>query len=142
MSLDKLQEIRERRLEKQQIEVRNRKSEMVLAEQQLMQARQNLDDFRQWRLNQQEGLFSNLQGQSCSPQNMLEYRAQIEKLAQEEEPLKELITKANEQLKITQESYAQAKKVVTELDIKNEKTKEIIDIHEKIAIEAQRTAEE
>lgn len=131
MSLDKLQEIRERRLDKQRKVVQDCKDKMVAAEQTLEQCRQNLLNFRQWRLDHQESLFQGLQGQACSPQAMFEYRAKLEKLTEEEQQLQVVITQAEEALKATQEQYAQASKVATELALKNEKTKEIIEIQDK-----------
>ncbi len=131
MSLERLQEIRERRLDKQRKEVQFYKDRMVAAEQSLEQCRQNLVDFRQWRLNHQEDLFQGLQGQACSPQGMFEYRAKLEKLTEEEQQLQQVILQAEEELKATQEQYAQASRVAIQLALKNEKTKEIIEIQEK-----------
>lgn len=131
MSLDQLQEIRERRLDKQRKEVRDRKEQMIAAEQMVEQCRQNLVNFRQWRLDHQEDMFQGLQGQACSPQAMFEYRAKLEKLTEEEQQLQVVITQAEEGLKATQEQFAQASRIATELALKNEKTKEIIEIQDK-----------
>lgn len=141
MSLEKLQEIRERRLDKQRKEVQDCKDRMVAAEQTLEQCRQNLTEFRQWRLNHQEELFQSLQGQSSSPQAMFEYRARLEKLTEEEQQLHNVILQAEEGLKNMQQQYTQAKKVANELAMKNEKTKEIIEIQDKAAQELARAAE-
>jgi len=135
MSLEKLQEIRERRLDKQRKEVQHCQEQMFKAEQTLEQCRQNLANFRQWRLNHQEDLFKALQGQNCSPQGMFEYRAKLEKLTEEEQQLHTVIAEAEEALKATQEKYAQASRVATQLALKNEKTKEIIEIQDKAALE-------
>ncbi len=80
MSLKKLQEIRERRTEKQQKVVLESRALVETAAQQVDLCKQNLLKFQQWRLNHQEELFKGLQGQSCSPQSMLDYRARLEKL--------------------------------------------------------------
>ena len=129
-NLQKLQEIRERRLEKQQKAVLQCKHAMIEAEQKLQQCRINLEQYHQWRLDHQESLFKGMQGQSFSPQGMFEYRAKIEKLAQEEEQLKAIIVSAQEELKAAQEQYVQAKRIANELALKNEKTKEIVTIQE------------
>lgn len=131
MSLEQLQEIRERRLDKQRKEVQNCKDRMVAAEQTLEQCRQNLVNFRQWRLDHQEDMFQGLQGQACSPQAMFEYRAKLEKLTEEEQQLHVVIKQAEDDLKATQQQFAQASKIATELALKNEKTKEIIEIQDK-----------
>ena len=141
MSLEKLQEIRERRLDKQRKEVKRTKDTMITAEQKLEQCRLDLANYHQWRLNHQEDLFKGLQGQASTPQAMFEYRAKIEKLAQEEEQLKAVITQAQEELKATQESFSQARKIANELALKNEKTKEIIEIQEKAELELMRAKE-
>ena len=131
MSLEQLQGIRERRLDKQRKEVRECYGRMAAAEQALEQCRQDLVNFRQWRLNHQEDLFQALQGQACSPQAMFDYRAQLEKLTEEEQQLHTVITEAEGSLKSTQDKYSLAKKLATELALKNEKTKEIIEIQDK-----------
>jgi len=111
MSLDKLQEIRERRLDKQRKVVQNTKELMIAAEQKVEQCRQSLLEFHQWRLDHQEGMFKGLQGNSHTPQGMFEYRAQLEKLTQQEEDLKLTIVQAEEELKTTQDQYSQASKI-------------------------------
>ena len=139
MSLEKLQESRERRLDKQRKVVQQHYGIMAGAEQKLEKCRQDLAQFHQWRLNHQEDLFKGLQGQSCTPQGMFEYRARIEKLGQEEEQLKTFITQAQEELKVTQDNYSKASKIARELALKNEKTKEIIEIQEKAELELMRS---
>ncbi|PIE42672.1 MAG: hypothetical protein CSA50_09195 [Gammaproteobacteria bacterium] len=126
MSLEKLQQIRERRLEKQQKVVQQKKSLMDTAEQEVELCKQNLLKFQQWRQSHQDSLFKSMQGQSFSPQNMLEYHAQLEQLAQEEEQLKQVIVDAQKKLEVTQKDYVQCKKTATALALKNEKTKEIL----------------
>lgn len=141
MSLEKLQEIRERRLDKQRKEVQQHKDAMDQAELKLEECRQNLEQFHGWRLNQQEGLFKELQGQAWSPQGMYEYRAKLEKLSEEEQQLKAIIVQAQEALKAAKQHYVQAKKVANELALKNEKTKEIVEIQGKAELALQRAKE-
>ncbi|MEZ5536507.1 MAG: YscO family type III secretion system apparatus protein [Thiolinea sp.] len=139
MSLEKLQEIRERRLEKQQRVVQQSRDLLATAEQQLALCKQNLLSFQQWRLNHQEDLFKGLQGQSCTPQGMFEYRAKLEKLVQEEEQLKLVIIDAQKKVESTYKNYVQTKEVAAKLALKNEKTKEIVKIQEKAEKELQRS---
>jgi transposase-like protein len=139
MSLEKLQEIRERRLEKQQKVVQQSKSLVDTAAQQLELCKQNLLKFQQWRQSHQENLFRSMQGQPFSPQNMIEYRAELDNLGQEEEQLKQVIIEAQKKLEVTHKNYAQCREVATTLALKNEKTKEIVKIQQKAEKELQRS---
>lgn len=139
MSLEKLQEIRERRLEKQQKIVQQSKSLVMTAEQQLQLCKQNLLSFQQWRQAHQDELFRSMQGQSFSPQNMLDYRAKLDNLAQEEEQLKLVIVDAQKKLEVTHQQYLKTQQEANKLALKNEKTKEIVKIQEKAEKELQRS---
>ncbi len=126
MSLEKLQKIRERRMEKQFKEVMAHKSAVLAAENQLIQAHQQLTQFRQWRLNHQEELFRELLGQSSSPQAMVEYRTKLEVLVGQEEQLRAAISPAEEQIKQAITLLERAQTEANKLAMKNEKTKEIV----------------
>lgn len=130
MSLDKLQEIRERRAEKQQKVVLESRALVQTAVQQVELCKQNLLKFQQWRLSHQEDLFKGLQGQACTPQSMLDYRARLEKLAQEEEQLKLVIIDSQKNFEAVQEKHIQVQKAAIALALKNEKTKEIVKIQQ------------
>ena len=131
MSLEQLQQIRGRRLEKQLTEVQQRKSAVRAAEQNLAETHQQLKQFHQWRLNHQEDLFKGLQGQSCTPQMMFEYQAKLASLNQQEEQLRAAIPAAEKLVEQTIAQLAQAKQIANQLALKNEKTKEIIEIQSK-----------
>lgn len=141
MSLERLQKIRERRLEKQQKVVMQSRSLVETTAQQVELCKQNLLSFRQWRLDHQEVLFKNLQGQACSPQGMFEYRAKLEKLVQEEEQLRQVIANEEENLNIVKEKHIQVQKAAMALALKNEKTKEIVKIQQKAEQALQRAAD-
>ncbi|HPE58805.1 MAG TPA: YscO family type III secretion system apparatus protein [Thiolinea sp.] len=145
MSLEKLQKIRARRLDKQLSLVQERKSQMLAAEQHLHQARQELEQFHHWRINHQESLFKGLQGQTFGPEAIFEYRNTLESLGQKEEMLHAAIQQSNEQLKRAQEAYANERQVANALAMKNEKTKEIVEIMNKedaqIALSKENTPE-
>ncbi len=141
MSLKKLQEIRERRTEKQQKVVLESRALVETAAQQVDLCKQNLLKFQQWRLNHQEELFKGLQGQSCSPQSMLDYRASLERLVQEEEQLKLLIIDSQKNFETVKEKHVQVQKVAAELALKNEKTKEIVKIQQEAEKQLQQAAD-
>nr|CAA6822875.1 MAG: Unknown protein [uncultured Thiotrichaceae bacterium] len=141
MSLEQLQEIRERRMEKQQKAVFQSKELVQTAAQQVELCKQNLLNFQQWRLNRQEELFKGLQGQACSPQSMFDYRAQLEKLVQEEEQLKLVITDSQKNFEITKKKHIQVQEVATALVLKNEKTKEIVKTQQQAERALQRKAD-
>lgn len=141
MSLDKLQEIRERRAEKQQKAVLDSKALVQTAVQQVELCKQNLLKFQEWRANHQEDLFKGLQGQPFSPQSMLDYRARLEALAQEEEQLKLVIIDSQKNFETMKEKHLQVQKVATELALKNEKTKEIVKIQQEAEKQLQRAVD-
>lgn len=130
MSLERLQKIRERRLNRQIKVAQELKEIMQIDEQHLTESKEALEQFHHWRLSQQEGMFKGLQGQTFSPQGIHEYQGQIEKLSQEEETLKHKIVEAGQKLEVSQKNYAEAKLLVNQLALKNEKTKEIVDIQD------------
>lgn len=141
MSLEQLQEIRERRMEKQQKAVLESKALVQTAAQQVELCKQNLLNFQQWRIDQQENLFKELQGQACSPQGMFDYRAKLETLVQEEEQLKLVIIDSQKNFEVVKEKHMQVQKVAIALALKNEKTKEIVKIQAKAERELQRSVD-
>lgn len=141
MSLEQLQEIRERRAEKQQKIVLESRALVQTAAQQVELCRQNLLKFQEWRLNHQEDLFKGLQGQACSPQSMLDYRATLEKLVQEEEQLKLVIADSQKNFETVKEKHLQVQKVAIALALKNEKTKEIVKIQQEADKALKRSAD-
>ncbi|CAA6801609.1 MAG: Unknown protein [uncultured Thiotrichaceae bacterium] len=138
MSLDKLQEIRERRAEKQQKAVLESRALVQTAVQQVELCKQNLLNFQQWRLSHQEELFKGLQNQPCTPQSMLDYRARLETLAQEEEQLKLVIIDSQKNFETVKEKHVQVQQVAVALALKNEKTKEIVKIQQEADRQLQR----
>ena len=57
--------------------------------QQCNQQEQQLIAFQRWRLHQQETLFANLTHQYFDPQTLLDYRAKLEQLQQQEESVQQ-----------------------------------------------------
>lgn len=135
MSLEQLQKIRARRLEKQQTEVMAHRHTVAAAQTALAQAHQDLEQFRAWRLNHQEELFKGLQGQSCTPQAMQEYRTKLEILAKQEEQLRAAIPVAQQKLEQTMAGLRKAQQEANALAMKNEKTKEIVETQHKAQVQ-------
>ncbi len=134
MSLDQLQRIRARRLEKQLSEVQIQKSALQTAEAQLAQAHQNLEQFHHNRLQMQENMFQHMLGQASNPQALFDYRDKLDRLLIQEEQLKAAIPVAQQQVEAAKQNFLAAKQVANQLAMKNEKTKEIIEIQAKAAL--------
>jgi chromosome segregation ATPase len=130
MSLEKLKELRIRRMEQCFIELQTHKQ--VLSEWQInaQKKRQQLAAFQQWRLNHQETLFTTLKDQPFSPQNLLDYRAKLEQLRQQEEQLRQELAGIQQALENAQIQVQRAQQQSTEANIKLEKLKEIILLHD------------
>jgi len=131
MSLDQLQKIRERRMEKQLSELQAKREAMQQAEAQLAQAYQNLEQFHNQRLNQQESMFQTMLGQATSAQALQDYHSRLESLTAEEEQLRAAIPSAQQRVEEAKQQFLTAKKEANALAMKNEKTKEIVDIQSK-----------
>lgn len=128
MSLDQLQKIRERRLEKQLTEVQIKKEAVEAAEKSLTTARKALEDFHLWRLSQQDSLFQELISQASGLQAMQEYRQKIAHLSVQEEQLQAKVPLAQKMVEQAMQQFVEAKKAANALAMKNEKTKAIVDI--------------
>lgn len=126
MSLEKLQFLRTQRMEQAFIELQSRKKALEQWHANANQQEQQLIAFQRWRLHQQETLFAKLTPQYFDPQTLLDYRAKLAQLQQQEERLRADLTStyhslatAKQQVQVAQRQFAQA-------NIKLERIKEII----------------
>lgn len=131
MSLEELRRIRNRRMEKQYTVLQEHRRQVDACQRNLNQAHEALKQFQQWRLQQQDAHFRDLQSKTFSPETMREYQAQVERLRQEEEMHKQKIPECENKLKAAQDAFDTCKRKSNELTLKHEKLKEIIEIRDK-----------
>lgn len=133
MELRKLQKIRQRRMEKQFIEVQAHQNIVAQCETRIREQQQKINAYRQWRSEQEEGLFQALQSSPFGPQAMVDYRASLEKLRLQHQQLQEELVTIQGQLENAKRSLQQAQTLSRELTLKNEKMSEIVEIGEEEA---------
>lgn len=133
MELRKLQKIRQRRMEKQFIEVQAHQNIVNQCEARVQEQRQKITQFGQWRHDQEENLFKELQSSPFGPQAMVDYRASLEKLRLQHQQLQEELVTIQGQLEGARRSLQQAQTLSKQLTLKNEKMSEIVEIGEEEA---------
>lgn len=126
MSLEQLQKIRSRRVEQCFIELQEQRRILAEHEQLRHAKRQQLLEFKQWRLNHQESLFATLQDQPFTPQALLDYQKTLQQLSVEEQHLREQLDAAEQALQTAYAQLQAAQRRSNEANLKLEKIKEIM----------------
>jgi hypothetical protein len=80
MSLEKLKELRKRRMEGASIALRKSKEYLLICEQGVFSKQNELQQYAQWRLQHQDDLFTQLQSNSFSPEDLGRYLSDIDSL--------------------------------------------------------------
>lgn len=130
MELEKLKKLRVRRMEQCFIELQTRRQILSEWEINLQKKEQQLGAFQRWRLEHQEALFASLQNQPFNPQAWLDYRAKLEDLRLQEESFREEWLQTRNAMQAASSDVDEARKQSAEANIKLEKLKEIIQLHE------------
>jgi len=99
----------------------------------VQEQQQKITQFGQWRHDQEEDLFKELQSSPFGPQAMVDYRASLEKLRLQHLQLQEELVTIQGQLEGARRSLQQAQALSKELTLKNEKMSEIVEIGEEEA---------
>jgi len=131
MSLKELKKIRNRRMEQQLAEMQEKRRQVEGYSAQLQQARIELLNYQQWRLEQQELRFKELQSKPFSPEAFQDYHAQLESIRMQEQYYQQAIKDAEEKLKKAEAAWVESKQKSDETTLKYEKMKEIVDIEAK-----------
>ncbi len=128
MSLEKLKELRKRRMEAASIALRKSKEYLLACEQELNEKQQEVQQYAIWQLQQQNTLFSQLEANSFSPNDLGKYQADIEELKVKKQQLEA-------SLEVLKQKYQQAENTINNRKLslsvitkKLEKLSEIIDI--------------
>lgn len=142
MSLEQLKEIRQKRMERQAIEVGRCKDVMLKSEQDIEQKKQELDYYVNWRVDNQEKMFDNLQSAVFSPQDIQKYMDQQEHMKDEEKKHQEELKQAEAELEVTRQKYREARINLAEITKKLEKINEMIKEDKRLLVEEEKRAEE
>lgn len=131
MSLEKLKELRKRRMEAASIALRKSREYLLVCEQEINKKQQEIQQYALWQLQQQNTLFSQLEANSFSPDDLGKYLSDIEALKIKQQQLEA-------SLEILKQKYQQAKNTINERKLslsiitkKLEKLCEIIDSKKK-----------
>lgn len=130
MDLNKLKSLRVRRMEQSFIELQTQRQTLSAWEITVQKKEQELRDFQRWRLNHQESMFADLKNNTFNPQALLDYHKKLDQLRLQEESLREELAETYRAMQAAHAQMEIARKQSAEANIKLEKVKEIIQIHD------------
>ena len=131
MSLEKLKELRKRRMEAASIALRRSKTYLFACEQELNAKHQELQQYAHWRLQHQDVLFTQLEANSFSPNDLNQYLANIEELKVKKQQLEVSLEALRQKYQQAENNINDRKMALSLITKKLEKLSEIIDIKKK-----------
>ncbi|MCK5918641.1 MAG: YscO family type III secretion system apparatus protein [Cocleimonas sp.] len=131
MSLEKLKELRKRRKEGATIALQKSKEYLLACEREAAEKYNELQQYGQWRLQHQEELFSQLQAESFSPDDLGRYMSNIEGMKVKKSQLEEGLEEIKLKYQQAEQSLSERKAALSMITKKLEKLSEIIDIKKK-----------
>lgn len=126
MSLEKLQSLRQRRMEQRFVELQAQRHNLERWQNDLYQKAAQLEQFQRFRLQQQETLFSDLQSKPFATTSWHDYQKTLEQLRLEEVFLHQELQNVQNKVQQAENQLEQARLKSREANLKLEKTKEII----------------
>jgi tRNA nucleotidyltransferase/poly(A) polymerase len=130
MDLEKLKKLRTRRMEQCFIALQTQRQTVLGWQNHVQQKEQQLAEFQQWRLAHQEALFADLKHQPFNPQALLNYQAKLEEFRQQEDSIRAELANTYQALHTANTHVETARQESVEANIKLEKLKEIIQLHD------------
>jgi flagellar biosynthesis chaperone FliJ len=131
MSLEKLKELRKRRKEGATIALQKSKEYLLACEWEASIKYNEVQQFKQWRLQHQDALFSELQADSFSPEDLGRYMSNIETMKTKKNQLEQELEKIKLKYQQAEKTIAEKKIALLIITKKLEKLSEIIDIKKK-----------
>ena len=131
MSLEKLKELRKRRMEGASIALRKSKEYLFGCEQELLAKQNELQQYAQWRLQHQDDLFTQLQANSFSPDDLGRYLSDVDGLKVRKKQIEEQLETAKIKYQQAEININEKKMALSLITKKLEKLSEIIDIKKK-----------
>lgn len=126
MSLEKLQALRQRRMEQRFVELQASRHNLTSWQTELDKQATTLYQFQRWRLQQQESLFADLQSKPFATTSWHSYQETLEQLRLQEEHLRQELQKAQQAVTDAEKQVEQARQQSRAANLKLEKMKEII----------------
>lgn len=126
MSLEKLQSLRQRRMEQRFVELQAQRHNLERWQNDLYQKAAQLDEFQRFRLQQQENLFSDLQSKPFATTSWHDYQKTLEQLRLQEEFLRQELQNLQKEVEQAEKQVEQARQKSREANLKLEKMKEIV----------------
>lgn len=131
MSLQQLKTIRQQRMKRIYVELQISKEQLKTCRQNLAQGKKKLKDFRIWRREHQETLFTQLQADYFSPSDLQNYLTKLTQLKEKEESLAAKISPLEKALDLAKKTLSQLKRTLADIHRDLEKVNEFIKIEEK-----------
>lgn len=126
MSLEKLQSLRQRRMEQRFVELQTQRHTLEQRQLDLNNKASQLNEFQRFRLQQQEVMFAHLQSKPFATTSWHDYQKILEQLRLQEEFLHQELQNTRKELELAESRVEQARQKSREANLKLEKMKEII----------------
>ncbi len=134
MSLQQLKTIRKQRMERIYVELQASKEQLKHCEENVYQGKLKLDDFHQWRMEHQETLFTDLQTDCFSPNDLQSYMAKLVQFKEEEEVLAEEIPRLENVLETAKNRLSEVRRQLVDINRDLEKVNEFIEMEQEALI--------
>jgi flagellar biosynthesis chaperone FliJ len=142
MSLQQLKTIRKQRMERIYVELQASKEQLKYCEENVAQGKLKLEDFHQWRMEHQETLFTDLQTDCFSPNDLQNYMVKLVKFKEEEQALVEEIPRLENVLEAAKNRLSQVRRQLVDINRDLEKVNEFIEMEQEELVLAENKREE
>ncbi len=128
MSLEKLKDLRKRRMERATIELKNSKEYLLFCEKEVAKKFQKQREYAQWRLQHQDELFGDLQAGIFAPEDLGNYLADVERMKYKKKQLEDDLDNAKKKYKQAEKNVHEKQLALSLIVKKLEKLSEIIEM--------------
>lgn len=128
MSLEKLKELRKRRMETAQLAYQKSKEYQLFCEKELAAKFREQQEYSKWRIKHQDDLFGELQGGDFSPDDLGKYMANLESMKFKKQQLEQELEISKRKYQAAEVKVQEKKQALSLITKKLEKLSEIIDI--------------
>ncbi len=143
MSLEKLQELRKRRMERATVELQNSKDYLRFCEKDLEKKFNKQNEYNQWHLRHRDELFGDLQSGIFAPEDLGNYLADLERMKFRKKQLEDDLETAKKTYQQARQRVREKQQALSLIVKKLEKLSEIIEMQmEGLASEVDRKEED
>ncbi|HIO92672.1 MAG TPA: hypothetical protein EYG68_07485 [Leucothrix mucor] len=126
MSLEKLKDLRKRRMEQAYIALQNSKEYLIFCEKDLAKKFHQQREYSKWRLKHQDELFGDLQSGIFAPEDLGNYMADIEHMKYRKKQLEDDLNNAKKKYQQAEKNVHEKQQALSLIVKKLEKLTEII----------------